>query len=528
MSPRRVLMYLALGSVPLGALIAAGSHGFFDPGVTLGLVLVGLGAASFLGLVLWRWLGHFLFWLGGARRVGTGLWVLAEALRKGYPTDRASLAQMALDLEREGAGWSPDTVLHYARTLQDPDPPYLESLRASVGQAVVLADEALRTRSVHPRVQWAGRTWDASELRRLCLEAEAALDRLLGPSAAHQEQMVQVDEEPRVPSEVLQALTSLEVDYGEELMTEGEPDPSLVVVARGEVELSQREVAFARVGPGEVVGELAIFGQGVRVFSARTSTSCTLAGVDRDQLELLARQGSRVPSWLEQRALECMVERLGALELETARITPSVPSPWLSRGDQRAWSASSVTDPGSRVQTGWSEAMTHLRQVLPQARPENLRALAMSAHWHEVQPGELLWTQGGPAQLVFLLVSGLLSTFEVHADEDPRTATRVRELHVRQPGDLMGLQGLVGGHWRTTSGALEPVTVLALDPDLLVACRRDLLPLLAERVEQAARRLVDLELARRDRIQEDLHAHMGSDGRPRQILRFGIGGQRGG
>ncbi len=397
-----------------------------------------------------------------------------------------------------------------------------------MGQAVVLADEALRTRSVHPRVQWAGRTWDASELRRLGLEAEAALDRHLGPSEARQERMVQVEEGARIPAEILEALTTLEVDYGEELMTEGEPDPSLVIVAEGEVELSLRQVAFARVGPGEVVGELAIFGEGVRVFSARTSTHCTLAGVDRDQLDLLARQGSPAPTWIERRALECMVERLGTLDLETARITPSVASPWLTRGDHRAWSGSSDIVFSREVASGWGEAMTHLRALLPRARPENLRALAESAHWHQVGPGELLWTQGTPAQLVFLLVSGLLSTFEVHADEEPGTALRVRELHVRQPGELLGLRGLVGGRWRTTCGALEPVTVLALDPDLLVACRRDLLPLLARRVEEAAQRLVDLELRRRDRIQEDLEVHLGSDGRPRQILRFGIGGQRGG
>lgn len=57
---------------------------------------------------------------------------------------------------------------------------------------------------------------------------------------------------------IARTLTEIEVDEGEILMREGERATSFLVVVEGELKVERSGATLARLGPGEVVGEMAI------------------------------------------------------------------------------------------------------------------------------------------------------------------------------------------------------------------------------------------------------------------------------
>ncbi len=83
---------------------------------------------------------------------------------------------------------------------------------------------------------------------------------------------------------------------GELIVREGERGDRAYIVESGECEVFRAgphgEVALRRIGPGEVIGELALFTAGPRTASIRALTAITLLEVTREALEQELPQGS--------------------------------------------------------------------------------------------------------------------------------------------------------------------------------------------------------------------------------------------
>ena len=61
------------------------------------------------------------------------------------------------------------------------------------------------------------------------------------------------------------------VEAGTQLMEEGDEDPTVICIADGTVEIETGGVKLGKAGPGELIGEMALFGDGMRNASVKTA-----------------------------------------------------------------------------------------------------------------------------------------------------------------------------------------------------------------------------------------------------------------
>src|SRR2546425_10204417 len=68
----------------------------------------------------------------------------------------------------------------------------------------------------------------------------------------------------------------VKVPSGTELMKEGEPGREMFVIAEGWAKVTRKKRKIASLGPGEVVGELALLDQGPRTATVTAETPMTM------------------------------------------------------------------------------------------------------------------------------------------------------------------------------------------------------------------------------------------------------------
>ncbi len=97
---------------------------------------------------------------------------------------------------------------------------------------------------------------------------------------------------------------------GEQLFCEGDASRDLYIIAAGQVEVYKTEggvhVELDRVGPGEVIGELAAIDAGTRSASARALIPTTAVVIGWADLE---RTNSAIPEWF-QKIARILAQRL--------------------------------------------------------------------------------------------------------------------------------------------------------------------------------------------------------------------------
>lgn len=125
----------------------------------------------------------------------------------------------------------------------------------------------------------------------------------------------------------LAAFRSFEVGAGEVLMEEGESDRSMMIVLDGELMVTLGDVEIGRVGAGETVGELVLFG----TFDRRSATVTTLVGptrlvvIDTEGLRFLRIQDNPVARALEAITLQEVARRLREMDYRIARTAAGQP-----------------------------------------------------------------------------------------------------------------------------------------------------------------------------------------------------------
>jgi CRP-like cAMP-binding protein len=80
-------------------------------------------------------------------------------------------------------------------------------------------------------------------------------------------------------------------DAGQVIFLAGEPGDCMYVVMEGQVELSVRGQVLERLGPGGVLGEMALIDNAPRSASAVTRSDTRLVPIRRDRFEALVQQG---------------------------------------------------------------------------------------------------------------------------------------------------------------------------------------------------------------------------------------------
>jgi CRP-like cAMP-binding protein len=87
--------------------------------------------------------------------------------------------------------------------------------------------------------------------------------------------------------DVLALASRVELPAGEELFHEGDDGDAMYVVASGEIRVVKGEEEVARLGAGEVLGEMALLEDAPRSATARAASTCTVYRIDRGAFEEL-------------------------------------------------------------------------------------------------------------------------------------------------------------------------------------------------------------------------------------------------
>lgn len=147
-----------------------------------------------------------------------------------------------------------------------------------------------------------------------------------------------------LPDKDLKSLASLSklvtIQAGESLFEEGDPGDSAYVIESGQIEITKLSdgegVLISLVGPGDVIGEMALLDEAPRMASARATATTNLLAISQQQLdELLNSSPSATRAllltitnrWRETEALLLQSEKMAQLGTLTAGMAHELNNP---------------------------------------------------------------------------------------------------------------------------------------------------------------------------------------------------------
>lgn len=240
------------------------------------------------------------------------------------------------------------------------------------------------------------------------------------------------------------------IGAGEELLREGEADRSLLIVMDGELLVSLGDIELARVGVGDMVGEMTLFG----TFDRRSATVSSTVGptrlliLDEDSLRFLRVQSNPMVRNLEAFAVRCLYRRVLEMGARIAELTEPEPPPSPSVLGRIAsvFGLPPAPDPYDvlRMVPGFANREPHV-----------MRMMAARLEITSVPRARAVVSRGEALPGFWMVASGSLGVWQPSADGVLSRSA------VLTPGHLFGRVG-------TTFGSVSPLTVSALEPSWLV------------------------------------------------------------
>jgi len=266
-------------------------------------------------------------------------------------------------------------------------------------------------------------------------------------------------------SEALAAFIPCTIDAGEILMREGEADRAMVIVLEGEVsvQVGGNHLELTRLGRGELVGDMTLFGVIDR--RAATVVSCKPSRIlllDNQGLRFLKMKRNPVVRPLEEAALRAVARRLRGTNRLISSVATGTGEPPPGPGTGLfSRLAKLVPSPASK-QPEALEVITGCPAFRNQPI-EPLASLAEAAQLTRVRKGEVILREGDPGSHAYILASGIV---EVYLRTQRDTQERIARL---RDGALYGAASLVDDEPRTaTCIAAEDSWLLRLPGELLM------------------------------------------------------------
>jgi len=258
----------------------------------------------------------------------------------------------------------------------------------------------------------------------------------------------------RAVDDLLHMFKAVNFAAGTKFVRQGHAADGAYVLASGHAEALTAlpgggETAVAQLGPGSVIGEMALLDRAVR--SATVVARDAVCGwfVERDAFRVLLARQDRAAATLHSRITRTLAQRLRELN---ARIVATGPD-----ASARPLSTRAAPSPPSRRQCSFDfRAFLPLLPACSGFDAEDIDDLVSRTQVIEIDRGQVLFEQGAPGVSACLVVRGAIEI-------DHATAKQRQRIGILGPGRLCGILALIEGHAHSlTATARENSVVLEI------------------------------------------------------------------
>ncbi len=244
---------------------------------------------------------------------------------------------------------------------------------------------------------------------------------------------------PRDLEVAMQRLQALDVEQGVTIIEEGEQDPSLVVVMRGEVDVHTGDTKLGKVGAGDLLGEMALFSHGLRTATATTRSQCKLLLLDRSNYEWLRQVQHPLAYHLEGHALDLLSDRLRGVGdrisalAEGTDVEHVTPSAGFFGRVASAFGSGGLMFPGAIDGAKVLGGTPLFEDVEPKVLEE------VASHFFPVaaRRGHFLCTEGETGNDMFVIASGIVDVIVATQGD------KVEQVAALEEGEAFGMCALV-------------------------------------------------------------------------------------
>ena len=243
------------------------------------------------------------------------------------------------------------------------------------------------------------------------------------------------------------------VAAGSTLVRQGQPADGAYIIESGNADVITAlpgggEAAVAKLGPGSVLGEMALLESGVRSATVIARSPVASHFIERDGFRMLLAQRNRAAFTIQNRIMRTLCQRLRELNAKiVAADVPESAAPPL---------AGASVEPGSVRRGACSfeyRAFVPLLPLFKRYSPGELDEFIGRTEVLELKRGQILFQQGDAGECAFLVVRGAL---EILRAENGRR----HRIGVLGPGRLCGVLALIEGQSHSMSAAAREPTVL--------------------------------------------------------------------
>ncbi len=242
---------------------------------------------------------------------------------------------------------------------------------------------------------------------------------------------------------------------GTELFQQGDDADALYVLGAGRVRVSARvggdeEVRVAELGPGDVLGEMALIDGGPRSASAVCEEATSGWQIGRLHFEAVLWLGMRPVGFeIKRRLLRVACERLAAVTDDIAELVDAADAATPDPGGPPPPRADDAPGPAS----GLDRAVLVRLPFFSSFNDAQLAELLALAVRREVPRGRMLFDEGDPAPSLFMVVRGAVQVTLHRGDA-------AEKLALLGPGQVFGHMALVLDGARTARCTAREQTVL--------------------------------------------------------------------
>ena len=270
-------------------------------------------------------------------------------------------------------------------------------------------------------------------------------------------------------TEALAAFIPCEIGPGEVLMREGESDRAMALILQGEasVHIGDSRLELTRVGPGELVGDMALFGNiDRRAATVISSKPCRILLLDEQGLKFLRMKRSPVVPVLERYALSTIARRLRETDRLVASVAVGQPTLPIPRQGLFRKLGSMFRGPSGEAPD--RKAVLEVSDGFRDQAPSAVARLAEEVELVGVRAGDLLFEEYDDCDGAYIVGTGCV-------DMHVTTLRDTYELTARLRGGAgLGFCSMVDGGGRiATAVAAEDTWLVRLDALLFAPADED-------------------------------------------------------